>query len=436
MINGNRPLNIAAKMNSDTGLNISFDTGYKSPSVGAQIGQFGLGLASVFLNAAICRAADPTTRGGSAGGGGGTTETKTTPEQEYKTGMNNLNMQIAAKQGQIAYLESQCATQEQITEKENDINKLKEDLDKEIKTDNGDTIATKQQVQAYIEANKNYQTAKTNFDTATKAVTTAQGKVDELNASLKNIDNSGDTEENKTTAKDTIKKQLDDANQKLAVAKQKEQEAKTALDTAKNALVGTGVKVADDGAITKQAWQQNIDKTLDDLQKAERELAKMKATQKTNAEQLAILQQELSALETQKAGAIAAHNEDITNQVIEKGELNTKISNAGAKYTTADQNDGNWWKRNMPKWLGGSSKIERTSMKEAHKDKKAAGETLGSYGVDASDYSISNQAEQKTTKLYNRIEHKGNFPRKKAIKYFEDNPTATIDDAIKYLKLS
>ena len=44
VIKGYNPLMLGSNLNSDTGLNISFDTGYESPSVGAQIGQFGLGL--------------------------------------------------------------------------------------------------------------------------------------------------------------------------------------------------------------------------------------------------------------------------------------------------------------------------------------------------------------------------------------------------------
>ena len=84
------PLMLGSNISRDAS-NITFNIGEnESPSVGAQIGQFGLGLASVFLNVARCYAADPTTRGG----GGGTTmtaeEKAETIRQNQITGLYNI----------------------------------------------------------------------------------------------------------------------------------------------------------------------------------------------------------------------------------------------------------------------------------------------------------------------------------------------------------
>ena len=88
MVNGYRPLKLGSNRSSDTGLNISFDPGYKSPSVGAQIGLGVVG--GIFDSILKYYAADPTTRGS----GGGTTmtaeEKAETIRQNQITGLYNI----------------------------------------------------------------------------------------------------------------------------------------------------------------------------------------------------------------------------------------------------------------------------------------------------------------------------------------------------------
>ena len=124
----------------------------------------------------------------------------------------------------------------------------------------------------------------------------------------------------------------------------------------------------------------------------------------------------------------------------------TNVSNAGAEYTTADQNDGNWWKRNMPKWLGGAGKTERGLMKDQHKLKKAAGERLEAMGVDTDNYTVKGvqkaeakaAAVQKTNDFLNSLgQDKSKYTayQTQITAYYMKHPDAKNDDIRKFLNI-
>lgn len=75
---------------------------------------------------------------------------------------------------------------------------------------------------------------------------------------------------------------------------------------------------------------------------------------------------------------------------LEQQGRSKKAESAGKDYAAADKADGNWWKRNMPSWLGGASKTEKEQMKKAHETKEKLGNQIENLGFDASQYSYKN----------------------------------------------
>ncbi len=317
---------------------------------------------------------------GADGGGDAAAAPQQTAEQQAKAALNNIDIQLAEVNGQISYLEGECTSQEDIDAKEQSIKNLEAEVKNAITTSDGSTI-TKEQVSKYIEANNNYNSAKTGLDTANTNVTNATTQRNALKQELESIDESCGTEEEVKTAKKTKQKELDAAQNKLDTAIAEQQKADQLFKEAQKVLKEVGVTVNQDNTIVKTDWQKSIDAKLDKIETEKAELSEMKATMKSNKKSLDTLYAKRAQLEQERAGAQAVYDKMVTESVVANVKKNQQINAAGADYTAADQKDGkNWWKRNMPSWLGGSSKAERKEMKEQHKLKDAAAERFEALG--------------------------------------------------------
>ena len=342
-----------------------------------------------------------------------------TAEQQAKAALNNIDIQLAEVNGQISYLEGECTSQEQIDAKEQNI----KNLEAEVTTSDGKTI-TKEQVSKYIEANNKFNKAKTNLATATTNATNAQNKVNTLEAELKSIDsiddNSGTTEEVEI-ARNTKQKEIEAAKRQLKAAKEEEAKAQQLFEEAERALDDAGTEVHEDGTTTKQDWQISIDAKLDKIETEKAELAEMKATMNSNKKSLETLYAKRSQLEQERAGAQAVYDKMITDNVVANGKKNQQINAAGEDYTAADQKDGNWWKRNMPSWLGGSKGLKKEEYKKQHQQKQAAEETLNNLGVDVDDY-LKKQNISDAKKFAESPTLQNNFSADLIYSYLKKNP--------------
>lgn len=300
-------------------------------------------------------------------------QTQQTPEQEYQTNLQKLDLNIASVKGQIEYLQSQCTSQEQIDALDKEIKSLEGEVNKNITLKDGKCI-TKEDVQKYVTANKDYSEAKASFDIATQNCEKAEADLKALQTDRDSIDSSGATEEEKTTAKQTLDKQIKDAQAKKEQANIEKEKQKALLEKAVETLEQCKVSVnKDTNEITgKQDWQKNIDATLDKIKEKKVELQKMKNTMKGNQDSIAVLQKQLTALQTKRAGAVAAHDKLVTDGVVAKSKMVKMDSTNADNYQKGVKGNGNWWKRNMPTWLGGSNKVKTAEYKDQNEKKNDA----------------------------------------------------------------
>lgn len=313
-------------------------------------------------------------KGGSSAGTQETQQTaEQTPEQEYQTNLQKLDLNIASVKGQIEYLQSQCTSQEQIDALDKEIKSLEGEVNKDITLKDGKSI-TKEDVQKYVTANKDYSEAKASFDIATQNYDKAVADLEALQSDRNSIDSSGATEEEKTTAKQTLDKQIKDAKAKKEQAKIEKDKQQALLNKAVETLKQCNVTVnKDTNEITqKQDWQKNIDATLDKIKEKKVELQKMKTTMKGNQDSIAVLQKKLTALQTERAGAVAAHDKLVTDGVVAKSKMVKMDSTNADNYKQGVDGNGNWWKRNMPTWLGGSNKAKTAEYKKQNDIKNDA----------------------------------------------------------------
>ena len=365
------PNNLGHKYDSSLPV-ININTGNANTSTSGQITStilnsvFGVGLLA--LTGAM--------KGGSSAGTQETQQvqqTQQTPEQEYQTNLQKLDLDIASVNGQIEYLQSQCTSQEQIDALDKEIKSLEGEVNKDITTQDGKSI-TKEDVQKYVTANKDYSEAKASFDIATQNYDKAVADLEALRSDRNSIDSSGATEEEKTTAKQTLDKQIKDAQAKKEQAKIEKDKQLALLNKAVETLEQCKVSVnKDTNEITgKQDWQKNIDATLDKIKEKKVELQKMKNTMKGNQDSIAVLQKQLTALQTKRAGAVAAHDKLVTDGVVAKSKMVKMDSTNADNYQKGVKGNGNWWKRNMPTWLGGSNKVKTAQYKEQNEKKNDA----------------------------------------------------------------
>ena len=192
------------------------------------------------------------------------------------------------------------------------------------------------------------------------------------------------------TSLKTLKKQESDAElkQKAAVEELRKQEAlknqaKQELDNIK------GIKDDNTNQQARNDKFTNIDAQLESLNNKKNELKQMKSTMEANKKLLEGLNTALLAKQDELVGYQAILDQLITEETLAKEAPKSKIkktaSDLGDKYTEADAKDGNWWKRNMPSWLGGASKEDKEAMKKAHEAKDDAVDAMKALGGSKSD---------------------------------------------------
>ena len=385
------------------------------------------GLASVFSAALITKASD-TPRSSSTGG---STPAQQTPAQSQA---QVLRAKIEAAEGQLAAQEANYTNLDQeksnlteatdeniISGKEGQLNELKEKLFDNDKT--------------YKDDVQKVQNCEMKIENANNALTAAQQKVTGIDAEISDLE--GKQKNCEALTKDPNCQDKDAANARLRelgenIAKKRKEKVEAESEVGKK-------QVELDSAKQEKAKLQEelngkyteIQTNLTNYNKLNKEVTTLRGQLTTNQARLKELNTTLPGLKSQ-IDALKGNIKSMKDQLIDiEGKEALDKQNAANKYAEADKKDGNWWKRNMPKWLGGSDKATRDSMKNAHRQKDAAGAQLESYGLDSSDYSLSNQAKQKATSLYDSLDasQKKKYKQSKAIKYFKENPTATFEQA-------
>lgn len=408
------------------------------PSKGETIGSILGGIAGIGLGVLGTAMAAKNTSEAS----GITPKNETNGNQQQATSLEN---QLAIEMGKKEAVESQInqyadaiqdlgpkINETNLKQKEVNVNNLKEKLF-------GAQAQNKELVSQIQNCNARIDTATTNLNNAKNNVTSLAGEISALTSEKSNIDALA-TEEGPDQAaakarSAEIQNQIDLKNIQKEAEEQKAKDAQAQLDLAK--AEETKLKQEQGNTYTQ------IQLDLETYNKKNTELMELKAGLETNKKNFKIAGEQKQLLETQLS-TIETSISNINNKILENKGKNIKL---GKDYTKADANDGNWWKRNMPSWLGGASKTERQAMKTAHKQKNTASDVLEKNGIDPNQFSAKSvekaeakkTAESKTNQLINEFQMQNNTTAVKALKnisskiteYFINNPDKEIGEALK-----
>lgn len=350
------------------------------PSKGETIGSILGGIAGIGLGVLGTAMAAKNTSEAS----GTTPKNETNGNQQQATSLEN---QLAIEMGKKEAVESQIKqyadaiqdlgpkiNETNLKQKEVNVNNLKEKLF-------GAQAQNKELVSQIQNCNARIDTATTNLNNAKNNVSSLAGEISALTTEKSNIDALA-TEEGPDQAaakarSAEIQNQIDLKNIQKEAEEQKAKDAQAQLDLAK--AEETKLKQEQGNTYTQ------IQLDLETYNKKNTELMELKAGLETNKKNFKIAGEQKQLLETQLS-TIETSISNINNKILEnKGKEIKEKQGLGKDYTEADAKDGNWWKRNMPSWLGGASKTERQAMKEAHQDKDDAIDAMKALGGSKSD---------------------------------------------------
>ena len=263
----------------------------------------------------------------------------------------------------------------------------------------------------------------------------------------------GDKADSKTVATYNEKKEAKatyDENKRMANAKRQEATAaKTQMDQLKIALdaanknkaaaltelnTAKGTTVTPNGETTVDQSKADVATKLEQLKKEQAELAEMKALQGDTdaAKTKATLVNKLGTARTNLEASQKLLSVYKAQQLKMKGSQSIQNNKDADKYaTTGGKNDGNWWSRNMPSFLGGANKATKAQYKTNH---QAYENSIAEYATDngISDSQAKADLDKKATETatdratqFKTSNPKSNISNKKLIQYFKDNPDAT-----------
>ncbi len=295
--------------------------------------------------------------------------------------------QLALAKGQKEALESQIKSysdtmadlapkidEAKIQQKEANVNAMKEKLF-------GDKAKDKELVQQIQNCNARIDTATANLNGAKANVASLSAEISALTTEKGNIDalaeEEGPDQASAKTRSAELQVQIDAKNIQIDQEKKKAEDAQEQLDLAENEQ--TKLKSEQEQKYTQiQLDLETYNKESAEVQELRSTLQTNKTNYDTAANQKAKLEADLAKLESEI--------KSFENKLLaEKGEKIKQTNDLGDKYTEADANDGNWWKRNMPSWLGGASKEDKEAMKKAHEAKDDAVDAMKALGGSKSD---------------------------------------------------
>lgn len=218
-----------------------------------------------------------------------------------------------------------------------------------------------------------YNSAQLNFNNANNTLQGLESNLANANAVLKQ--NPNDTNAQQVKA---------DAEAQIPQAKQEKANAEAAMKEAETLKNNAEKELADLKAKQPQLYNE-IATDVETYNKQKQEYEMNNSAIQTNIELKSKTASKRAELVAQKAfyeGQVKSLQAQLVKQ---QGEVITRKTSLGGQYTEADKNDGNWWKRNMPSWLGGASKTERKEMKEAHKQKNGIVDAMEDLGGSKSD---------------------------------------------------
>lgn len=365
------------------------------------------------------------------------TQTKQTQEAEQKnptlTEYQKVTIQLTQCDGTLKGLREQLKTankevirltkatdENEIKAKEAEVNKLKE----ELYTKNG---AYQENVSKVVACDEKVATATSTLETATNNYNSISSEI----ASLK---------QTKAGQEALIKDGYPNAEKakEYSARLDKQIEQKEIIKTQAEKDMKVAQKALEDANTEKSRLQkemgpkyQEIQNTKASYDKQNAELTSYKNGLTANKTALKNLTETvLPKLKVQIAD-LEQHSMELNDDLLEisgkdalaQQETNNEIKDYAKKYNDAKNNDGNWWKRNMPTWLGGSNKANKAEYKKNHEAKNAIATGLKQdYDINVKDYlktdkttNTLNYVKANNCKgLYNYIE-----------KLYKNNPSIT-----------
>src|SRR5574344_360350 len=331
---------------------------------------------------------------------------------QMKLEVIKCDSQLESCNKNIADLQNSIPTDLVLNAQKTKIDELEKEL-KDKKTAN-EIILAQQNVKT---ADQNVKTAQTNLENASQEIQTYESNL----ANAKSVLETNPNDEADKTAKDIAEKgkkqaetkkteaqtKLNEANQKQAKA----QEEFKKLDTEKN---------------------QELKSKIEQYNQLKSDYTNGINTKATKEKQLADAQQTKSKLEEQKNAYQNTIN-DLSTQITNyRGTKDKAIGEFATLYAdNSGSADGNWWKRNMPTWLGGSNAKNKAKYKQSHqlREKAEAGiEQLGGNKATISGW-IDKNAVNDATRICKSDSKYENY-KEQATKYLEQYPNAT-DEAVK-----
>ncbi len=365
------------------------------------------------------------------------TQTKQTQEAEQKnpiqTEYQKVTIQLAQCDGTLKGLREQLKTankevirltkatdENEIKAKEAEVNKLKE----ELYTKNG---AYQENVSKVVACDEKVATATSTLETATNNYNSISSEIASLKqtkAGQEALIKGGNP--NAEKAKEYSARLDKQIEQKEIIKTQAEKDMKVAQKALENANTKKSELQKDMGP-----KYQEILNTKASYDKQNAELTSYKNGLTANKTALKNLTETvLPKLKVQIAD-LEQHSMELNDDLLEisgkdalaQQETNNEIKDYAKKYNDAKNNDGNWWKRNMPTWLGGSNKANKAEYKKNHEAKNAIATGLKQdYDINVKDYlktdkptNTLNYVKANNCKgLYNYIE-----------KLYKNNPSIT-----------
>lgn len=365
------------------------------------------------------------------------TQTKQTQEAEQKnpvqTEYQKVAIELAQCNGNLDRLNEQLKTakdkvtrltkatdENEIKAKEAEVNKLKE----ELYTKNG---AYQEDVSKVVACDEKVATATSTLETATNNYNSVSSEI----ASLKQTKAGQealikDGYPNAKEAKEYSARLDEQIKQKEIIQTQ----AKKDMEVAKTALENANTE--------KSKLQKEMGPKYQEIQNTKASYDKQKAELTSYKNGLAANQTALKNLTETILPKLEDEIKDLKDRsqnlndkllgisgkyALAQQETNNEIKNYAKEYNDAKNNDGNWWKRNMPTWLGGSNKANKAEYKKNHEAKNAIATGLKQdYDINVKDYlktdkttNTLNYVKANNCKgLYNYIE-----------KLYKNNPSIT-----------
>ena len=358
---------------------------------------------------------------GSGGyGGGGSAAAEPTQEQILKADINKYNLQLAENQAMLSSYDKDLNSLSVKIDPTTIANKKSaaETLKKELEDNNNKELV------------KQIETDNAAIEVATMDVNTCQSNFDksleDLNNAKRLLDAAKINKENPEEGEDAVELQakVDSAQADVDSKNKLHEENKTKLEQARENLR----KKNEDKKKHLEEKNSNYKQIEDKLNTYNKLMADIQILESALETNKAEFNKITAAKAKLEADTIPMLEGKIKNAMDEltllQADQRSGKKKASKQYAEADANDGNWWKRNMPSWLGGSKKANKAIYRQNHALKQEAESTLSSFGT--SQKEIINQ---RLTRFINKnSDLKGDS--KQILKYIKDHPYAS-DDEIK-----